>query len=84
MMLDLNESVGYGKQCALVWSCVEERMVISSRALELDTESQRKKGRLKRTWKKQVEEESLKLGLRREDALCRSMWSVDVNQIASR
>ena len=24
-----NRSVGYGKQCLLVWSCVEERMVMS-------------------------------------------------------
>ena len=33
--------------------------------------------------KKQVEEESAKAGLRREDALYRSMWSVCVNQIAA-
>ena len=38
---------------------------------------------LKRTWRKQVDEESVKVGLRREDALCRSKWSVGVNQIAS-
>ena len=30
--------------------------------------------RLNRTWKKQVEEESVKVGLCREDALCRSKW----------
>ena len=30
-----------------------------------------KKGRPKKTWKRQVEEESVKVGLRREDALCR-------------
>ena len=30
----------------------------------------RKEGRSKRTWKKQVEEESIKVGLSREDALC--------------
>ena len=30
---------------------------------------------------KQVEEESVKVGLRREDALCRSKWSVGVIQI---
>ena len=30
----------------------------------------------KRTWKKQIEEESMKVGLRREDAHCRSKWSV--------
>ena len=32
---------------------------------------------------KQVEEESVMVGLRRKDALCRSMWSVGVNQIAA-
>ena len=37
-----------------------------------------------RTWKKQVEEESVKIGLRREDAICRSKWSVGINQIAAR
>ena len=35
-------------------------------------EGQRKKGRPKRTLKKQVEEESVKFGLIMEDALCRS------------
>ena len=30
--------------------------------------------RLKRTWKKQVEEESVKVGLRRKDTFCRSKW----------
>ena len=40
------------------------------RTLNFEVEGQMKKGRLKRTWKKQVEEESVKVGLRREDALC--------------
>ena len=31
----------------------------------------------------QVEEESIKAGLRRDDALCRSKLSVGVNQIAA-
>ena len=39
------------------------------RALDFALEGQRKKGRLKRTWKEQVEEERVKVGLRREDAL---------------
>ena len=39
--------------------------------------------RSKRTWKKQVEEESVKVCLRREDALCLSRWSVRVNKFAS-
>ena len=53
------------------------------RALDFEVEGQRKKGRPNRTWKKQVEEESVKVGLRKEDALCRSKWSVGVNQIAA-
>ena len=28
------------------------------------------------------EEESVKVGLRREDAMCRSKWSAGINQIA--
>ena len=46
------------------------------RALDFEVESQRKKERPKRKWKREVEEESVKVGLRREDALCRSKWSV--------
>ena len=53
------------------------------RALDFEVEGQRKKWRPKRTWKKQVEEESVKVCLRMEDALCRSRWSVGVNQIAT-
>ena len=34
-------------------------------------------------WKTQVEEESMKVGLRRKDALCRSKCSVGVNKIAA-
>ena len=45
------------------------------RALDFEHEGQRKKWRLKRTWNKQVEEESVKFGLRREDALCQSKWT---------
>ena len=53
------------------------------RALYFGVEGQCKKGRPKRSWKKQVEEESMKVGLRRESALCRSKWSVGTNQIAA-
>ena len=41
------------------------------------------KGRPKRTWQKLVEEESVKFGLRREGAVCRSKRSVGVNHIAA-
>ena len=53
------------------------------RALDFYIEGHRKKGWPKRTWVRQVEEESVKIGMRREDAVCRSKWSVDVNQIAA-
>ena len=36
-----------------------------------------------RIWKKQVEEESMKIGLRRKDALSHSRWSVGVNKITT-
>ena len=36
---------------------------IIRRALDFEVEGQRKKGRPKRTWKKQIEEESMKVGL---------------------
>ena len=44
---------------------------------------QRKKGRPKKTWNKQVEEESVIAGLSREDALCLSKWVVGINLIAT-
>ena len=53
------------------------------RALDFEVEGKRKMGKMKRTWKKQVEEQSVKVGLRREDAVCRSKWSFGVNQIAA-
>ena len=40
------------------------------RTLDFEVEGQRKNGRSKRMWKKQVEEEGVKAGLGREDALC--------------
>ena len=52
--------------------------------LDFEVEGQRKKGRPKRMWKMQVEEESMTVGIRRKDALCRTKWSVGVNKIAVR
>ena len=52
-------------------------------ATEIVAEGQLKKERQKRAWSKQVEEESVKVGLRREESLCRSMWMARVNQIAA-
>ena len=52
------------------------------RALDFEVDGQSKKGRLKRTWNMQVVDKSLKVGLRKEDKLCRSKWCLVVNQIA--
>ena len=40
------------------------------RTLDFEVESHIKKGSLKRTWIKQVEEDSVNIALRREDTLC--------------
>ena len=52
------------------------------RTLDFEVEGKKKKGRPNKTWKKQVEGESVKIELRMEDALCRSKWSVGINQTA--
>ena len=60
---------------SVCWYCHVLRREVSDvlrRALDFEVEGQGKKGRLKRTWKKRVEEKSVKVDLRREDALCRS------------
>ena len=87
LMLGLNETID---QLAMTNSICwyghvmrREDGHVLRRTLDFEVECQRKKGRPKRTWKKQVEEESMKDGLRREDALCRSKWSVGVNKIAA-
>ena len=87
-MLGLNESID---QLAMA-NCVhwygdvlrrEDYHVLRMALDDIYIEGQWKKWRLKKTWKKQVEEESVKVGLKREDALCRSKWCVGINQIAA-
>ena len=46
------------------------------RALDFQVEGQGKKWKPKRTWKKQVEEESVKVGLRREVTLASGLWAL--------
>ena len=64
--------------------CVDIGMCIVGIALGFEVTSKRKKGRWKRTWKKLVEEESMRVGLCRKDALCRSEWIFSVDEIAGR
>ena len=53
------------------------------RALDFGVEGQGKKGSPRRTCKSKFDEKSMKCGLRRKDALCRSKWSIGVNKIAA-
>ena len=78
-MLGLNETIDQlAMENSVRWHGVEER----GWSLDFEVESQRKKERPKRTWQKQVEEEFVKIGLRKEDELCRAKLSVGINQIA--
>ena len=76
-MLGLNETID---QLAMANSVLWHGNVLRRkdghvlrRELDFEVEGQRKKRRPKGTWKNQVEDESVKVGLRSEDAHCRSM-----------
>ena len=51
-------------------------------ALNFEESGNRKRGQPKKTWKKQVEEETQKIGLKKEDALNRDKWRDAVRAIA--
>ena len=72
LMLGLSEAMDWLAMAISVHCCVLRRVDghFLRRALAFGFEGQRKIGRPKRIWKKQVEEESVKVGLGREDALC--------------
>ena len=79
-----NRKESYSKQCSLVRSCVVERgWSCLEKGIRFRGYGSKKKAWLKRTQKKQIEKESINVGLRRKDALCCSKWSVSVNKIAA-
>ena len=86
-MLDLNETIDQfamaNSVCWYGYVLRREDGHVLRRALDFEVEGQRKKVRPKRKWNRQVEEESMKVGLRRKDALCRSKWSVCVKKVAA-
>ena len=66
----------------LVFLCIEERCrSCIEKALDFEDEGQARKGRLNELT--HVEDESVKIGLKSDDELCRSKWSVSINQIAA-
>ena len=78
-------SVGYGKHGSLVWSGLAEGWwSCLENGIRFWVEGQRKVDPLKRTWKKQVEEQGMRVSLKGEDAFCWSMCVVWGNQISTR
>ena len=55
---------------------------ILRRALEFSVSGQRKRGRPKKTWRRQVEEEARRMGLTNEDAGDSQLWRERVIEIA--
>ena len=53
-------------------------------ALDLEVSGNRKQRPLKKIWKKQCEEETEKIGLKKEDALNQTNWKDGVQRIAER
>ena len=53
-------------------------------ALNLEVSGKGKRGQPRKTWKKQVEEETEKIGLKKEDALRRDKWRDGVRAIAEK
>lgn len=54
------------------------------KALEFEVKGPWKRGRPKKTWRKQVEEESRRVGLKKEDSLNRARWRMGVREIATK
>ena len=54
------------------------------KALEFNVEGRRKRGRPKRTWRKQVKKERAKAGLNLKDAHNRTKWRERVQAISTR
>ena len=54
------------------------------KAMEIEVKGKRKRGRLRKTWKMQVEKESRNVGLKKEDVLNQARWRVGVGEIAAR
>ena len=70
-MSNLNETIDQLAMASSVhWYVLRREDGHVLRTLDFEVEGQRKKGRQRRTWKKEVGEESVKVGLRRVDALC--------------
>ena len=67
----------------MVWTCIRrEDDNILKKAMMMEVNGQRKRGRPKITWKRQVEESVKKVGLKIEEAADRTRWREGVRAIA--
>ena len=86
-MLGLNETaVQMAKANGVRWYGHVLRMddgQVLRKALEFEVTGKRKPGRLKKTWKTQVEKESRSVGLEKNDFMNRARWRVGVREIAA-
>ena len=81
-MLGLKETIDRLETANEVrWNGHVQRNVLRV-ALNLEVSGKKKRGPLNKTWKKQVEEEIEKIGLKKEDALNRAKWIDRVQAIA--
>ena len=85
-MLGLKESVdGLAKANGVRWYghvLRRDEDSVLKIALDLEVDGKRKRGRPRKTWKKQVEEDVEKVGLKKEDAFDRAKWRDGVRAIA--
>ena len=79
VMLGLKETIdklakANGVCCWYIHVLRREKDDILRKALCFKVEGQRRRGRLRKTWKNQVEDDIRKIGLKKKDALNRSKW----------
>ena len=66
----------------MVWTLLRRNDDSTLRvALDLEVSGKRKRGRTKKTWKKQVKEETEEIGVKKEDALNGDKWRDGVQAI---
>ena len=69
----------------MVWACVEEGWwTYFEKSVGVWRQGIRKRGQPRKTWKMQVEKESRSVRLKKEDALNRARWRVEVGEVSAR
>ena len=85
-MLGLRETIdGLAKANGVRWYghvLRREEDNVLKKALRFTVEGQRRRGRPRKTWKRQVEESIKNVGLKKEDALDRAKWKEGAKLIA--